>query len=1105
MAKIEESWLVFGDSIAAGLASYLGVSRPGNGVKKDGYGISKVGANPKTVLGFLKEWDVNKFDGKVVFLSTGYTNASRSMDTYKKYIKEQVQLLKDANARVVVLGVCTAYTNWKTGKDFPNSGSNKIKDLKIPEGNVVLKEIAQAYAQTFIDGFQRSNDGLHPAEWQAWWESKFEGNIPGPPAKKSEVSATEEPVQGSGDNNASVSTVSNDAPPPKEDATKEKTEVVEQPKKVAVANPYGVIGTITLKKKSGPGEIVGEVTKTISNIYLNRGVEFSDISFTQPGDYEIVVVSDSPNVDGYSFKVSVGGEPEFVEQPADEVEILVKGVQPCIAQVTKPRIKISPMFMPKSGDGELDAQLVTNTGIFPFMQVFGASIVHSDIQVMKLYHDGIVPKCTVSFVDTMGLLKTVTAQDNSKFEIFIDSRDPNLKSIHLKFKIEKFTRIESSNSYSMSGTLHIPESDDYLYLQNYDSFRGTSMEVLKQICDKMGLGFNTNIDSTDDLMQWMFCGDRTYDVITKIINHSYVSEKSFMWGYIDYYYCFNYIDIEKELARSIANDIGVETGTGKGENKFANINLFNDPTNNSSCFFFDTFDLKNTSTRQSINTGLRTRIKYYDQNLKQMLIFDVDGNTSDPSTNHILKGETYNTSIWNVSIKTDFRGTIDTSNVHKNYYYAPVLNKRNIDDLQKIMMTINLPHINLNLYKGMKVNVDLTNMAPNPQDPSDVSFRLSGSWIVSDIVFLFESGTFHQKVILARRELGKTPEEAREEIAPIKTQSEQTTNPEPLILNEQYVVGETYAFDGEDGNLYLLVVKSKSDDGKNITAVIKRVVETEVYYGEGDYDELDEEYIEEGAISDAESMIEILQDPIVIADLKEAEEEAKKLPPLDPNNPNPFQNAKPSGISPSEQGAGYPCVKATTDFVKKYCNGVYPALQHPDGTFVISKGPKTFTSWKQTHILKPNPAYIQMMKSVKVPMASGKDQSISVHPELAQKLEAVFAAVRSQNLRGAIKSCAGGLCVRNVTKGKRLSNHAYGFAVDINSTEKGYRYGDKWDTKEKKIYYWTQKNKNGQITAWGSRDYTTADEMYYKMSVIMANYGVGWLKSMDPMHFSIHE
>lgn len=1126
MASIEQNWLIFGDSISAGLATSLGVKRTGNGKKKDGYGISQVGANPKKVLGFLKEWDVKAFDGKIVFLSTGYTNSSRQPEDAKKYIKQQLQLLKDANAVVAVMGVCKSYTRWDNGAEFPKSGANKIRDLKIPDGNAILEEIALAYSQYFIDGFSRSTDGLHPADYSLWWDTNFKNNIPQPNALKQETpnSDPNANANANGTNNGTVvnsnpSTLTDKANVSEEAGTK-KEDVVEEPKKVVVPNPFTVVGTITIKKVSGPGDLIGVTVKTISNIDVNRGVEFSDISFSKDGDYEISVVSDNPDVEPLTFKISVGKEDEFIEQQPSGLEEPKepKGKQPCIAQVHKPDVLIPPMEIELSGDGELDQNMVINTGIEPHVRVFGVDLKANDIMSMKLFHDGILPKCNVVFFDPQGILKTKTAMDDSIFEVFIDSRDPNLKSIHCQFKIEKFTRSEVSNNYTMAGTLHIP-GGNLLYQQNYETLDGTSRDVLEYLCRKMGLGFNTNIDKADDFMRWVFCGSKTYEVMADIIDHSYVSEKSFMWGYIDYYYCFNYIDIEKELGRDITEDIGMETGNGKGDNKYLRITLTNDPSSNSSCFYYDEYDLRNNSTRKSLQTGYRTQVKYYDQFTKEMLIFEVDGNTSNESTNHILKGGTYDTGWYNNNVRTEFKGTIDTSNVHKNYYYAPVLNKRNLDDLLKITLSINMPHMNLNLYKGMKVNSEMSNLSPNPQDPADINFALSGSWIISDINYLKTSKGFQQKVILVRRELGKTPEEAKEVIAPKPAVVEETVNPEPIKMNAEYVVGETYAFNAEDGKTYFVVVKSKSDDGKNVTGIIKQASPKEVFYEEDNYDALDEEYVEQSATTGDGEFFDFQSDPLWVEDTKAAEAEAANLPPVsDPNEP--LASANPSGIAGNESwgGTGYPCAAGTTEFVNKYCNGVYPARQHPDGTFVIIGGVKKvypsghkkagqFNPYTR-HMLSENPEYIRLMVSIELPLSddkNGKPRSttLRVHPKFAKALKPALAEIKAANLHQAIKSTGGALCVRNVTGGIRLTNHSYGMALDLNPDQIGYNFNDKWDLANEKVYSciipWNRSE------GFNVRSFNEMDRQYLEISKIMSKYGIGWLSDHDPMHFCIYE
>lgn len=279
--------------------------------------------------------------------------------------------------------------------------------------------------------------------------------------------------------------------------------------------------------------------------------------------------------------------------------------------------------------------------------------------------------------------------------------------------------------------------------------------------------------------------------------------------------------------------------------------------------------------------------------------------------------------------------------------------------------------------------------------------------------------------------------------------------------------------------------------------------------------ELDPEYSEDPFVGEEdtndypnEPLYKELELEVVQKGNEEAKQEAKKLedsgelPPLDPNSPNPFENAKPSKAGTFD-GVGFPVDTSTTNFCKKYCNGVYPAAQNPDGTFVIAraegtpfinrekkKGVKTTRHW-----LKPNPDYVRMMKSVKITLSSGKTKSIEVHPEFANKLQTAFDVITKKGLNKYINSCAGGLAIRNVTNGLRLSNHAYGFAMDVNTVDDGWEFGATWDVKNKTI-----KNSKGKVRSW-----TEFDEGFYEVVKIMKNYGIGWLGSMDPMHFSIHE
>ena len=259
--------------------------------------------------------------------------------------------------------------------------------------------------------------------------------------------------------------------------------------------------------------------------------------------------------------------------------------------------------------------------------------------------------------------------------------------------------------------------------------------------------------------------------------------------------------------------------------------------------------------------------------------------------------------------------------------------------------------------------------------------------------------------------------------------------------------------------------------------------------------ELSPEYIE-SEFAGPEEDGSLAEELVEIEEItKAADKEAEALGPLPPAIPgeNPFANAKAGTTSPSEQGVGYPVNSSTTNFVKKYTNGIYPAKMHPDGTFVISNG-KKLSNLKDRHWLTPNPEYVRRLSTVKVPTAKG-DNAIKVHPELATKLEQAFSVVRSKGLSKYITSCAGGLAVRNVTNGTRLSNHSYGFALDVNTDKSGWEYGSKWDVTNKTI-----KDSKGKSRTWND-----FDSGFYEVVKIMKAAGLTWLGSMDPMHFSIHE
>jgi hypothetical protein len=225
----------------------------------------------------------------------------------------------------------------------------------------------------------------------------------------------------------------------------------------------------------------------------------------------------------------------------------------------------------------------------------------------------------------------------------------------------------------------------------------------------------------------------------------------------------------------------------------------------------------------SIKNGTQTIFKAYDRSKKTMQVFKIDALTSDGSKSLILKGSKYDKEIFNNSFTTKYMGKMDLDNVHSNYLYAPILNRRNIDDLNKLQITIVLPTHNLNIYKLQKIHVSVVNVAPTPANPDKILWRQSGEWIISDITYNFNTENskkvFSQEVKLIRKELGKSPDEISKDVIEPKKDVENdkvNTNPEPVVPNSVYDLGDVYRVKDSKGEEYLILIKAKTDDGNGI-------------------------------------------------------------------------------------------------------------------------------------------------------------------------------------------------------------------------------------------------------------------------------------------------
>ena len=444
---------------------------------------------------------------------------------------------------------------------------------------------------------------------------------------------------------------------------------------------------------------------------------------------------------------------------------------PGIVNIFKSSITPPEISYVASGSEQSRKEITNGLGYMPVVWYNNHQIEAESINFLSIYTDVISPAMKINFLDTLGLMKDKAFPlDDAKITLFLNSRSDQLKSIFIQFKIRTFTN--NNGVFSVDCIMDV----DGLYIKKFKSYSSmTSNQALQEICKDIGLGFNTNITDTNDKMTWINSGKKPYDFIEEVIDHSYISDESFVYGYIDHYYNLNFIDIQKELSRDISNELGVVSTnisdilqTSKEEN-VGKLLLTNDASVIGSNIYFESCRIINSSTETSLESGYRDVLKYYDILDKSLLNFKVDSLNNNADNSIILKGSPLDDEFYNNNQNFIYGGKIDTDNLHKNFSYTKTLNNRNIIDAQKIGMEIELPSPNYNIYRFQKIRIMISSNTATPSSPM-INQRLSGDWLIVDIRYILSNKSLKQVVTLIKRELELSEDELNNESISRKSQ-----------------------------------------------------------------------------------------------------------------------------------------------------------------------------------------------------------------------------------------------------------------------------------------------------------------------------------------------
>jgi hypothetical protein len=340
--------------------------------------------------------------------------------------------------------------------------------------------------------------------------------------------------------------------------------------------------------------------------------------------------------------------------------------------------------------------------------------------------------------------------------------------IRMDFRVAEYETVRNDDKSGLKFLIKGLLDVDELHFSNYEVRKGTSYNIIKDIAVQIGLGFASNVENSNDEMKWINPGDTYKEFIKDVTRYSYISDESFIWTFIDFYYNINYVDVQSELNTFMKNEIHPSTNKqveNTDNEDTALLYLTNNKSFISTNQYINKFNIDNQSFKVNLDIFYRMEATWYDKNTntitKQFIKeFKADQEKLGSPLQELLDRDS---KIYDENVNDEyFIGKVDSvDNVHKNYVLAKVTNKYNLDGLEKMKMIVTLNQINFSIKRFQTIRVEIYNEknmfssnADKVSELNNVNTKLSGFWFVTGINYLYKrTGGVEQEVTLMRRDL----------------------------------------------------------------------------------------------------------------------------------------------------------------------------------------------------------------------------------------------------------------------------------------------------------------------------------------------------------------
>jgi len=450
--------------------------------------------------------------------------------------------------------------------------------------------------------------------------------------------------------------------------------------------------------------------------------------------------------------------------------------------------EIKESYNEESGSEPDDTKLIGYAN--PFIKINGLRLAYDNIIKFKLSSAGFRPSINIQFLDPDDMLDADFPKDGDLIELYMRSPNNNkYKKIRIDFDILGISsnQLKTGTNYNIRGIMRIPDLLSDITLQ-YPS--GTSYNHLLEVCDKLKIGFASNITDTIDEMPRFNAKNTIQDFIQKTTETSYADDESFFVSYVDMFYYLNYVEVNRcfqvegplpdgdyDGATFSNQDKGNEGSEGV-QQKFM---LSNHKNMQSSTAFIMSYSLFNNAGDIWMKDGYKRYADFYNMDTNEFSSFFVDPltTTGAETDNVILKGRAGDESYQN-QVKYKYFGrsysTQNEGNLHPNYHYAKIQNHQNNTEINKMGLVVALNGVCSSILKYKSIPVSIFKQGAHAKnrrmagdelvgremeteeaytDPSGYlqDTFLSGWYVVKDYDIVWQkNGSFTQIVYLVRRE-----------------------------------------------------------------------------------------------------------------------------------------------------------------------------------------------------------------------------------------------------------------------------------------------------------------------------------------------------------------